>query len=580
MPWWPPREPFFDKLDDFLAHSNSSRRHLLVLADSGMGKTSLLLNYYATNQSRSAANRHRIALVYLGGGDADELIGAIDSQQDTVLFLDALDEDTSAVDDPAGRLLELAQISKSFRRVVVTCRTQFFPSEDAIPTTAGVMRIGPRRAGEPQELEFWKLFLSPLSDAQVEKYIRLRYPRPWSRQRRKAMAAVRQIPQLSVRPMLLAHLPDVMAQRNNTRTASDLYQAMIEAWLERERKWVAPRDLLAFSERLALNLFSGRVQRGGERMSRTEMLDFAELVDCRIEDWKLSGRSLLNRDGDGRIKFAHRSILEYLFVRLGLRSPHVVASLALSDQMTGFLSDELSLPDDSSGPTCVKPIRDLEVVRGTPEGPIFYVVGSAPTTISDPRPPVPENRLFPVPRRFVKGFPGPRFPRNLAEKVSHAFLPAGGNWSPRKPLEVYLLPGGAEVTSLLLFQEEAVRSRPVLLGLERDDSDPEILNRIESAAHLSGGLEVLDRRALATELARFGRLPPSILTRGVHYFVSGEALAICAFLMEAVFRQEMMEVEDVPHVLSFDRFDPSVAIIMKVRPSQSPKARAELSVPQ
>jgi len=42
------RESLFDKIDYFLDH-DSSKRHLLILADSGTGKTSFVLNYYAYN---------------------------------------------------------------------------------------------------------------------------------------------------------------------------------------------------------------------------------------------------------------------------------------------------------------------------------------------------------------------------------------------------------------------------------------------------------------------------------------------------------------------------------------------------
>src|SRR5215510_9973682 len=40
------QEDLFDKVDYFLDHDDS-RRHVLILADSGTGKTSFVLNYYA-----------------------------------------------------------------------------------------------------------------------------------------------------------------------------------------------------------------------------------------------------------------------------------------------------------------------------------------------------------------------------------------------------------------------------------------------------------------------------------------------------------------------------------------------------
>jgi hypothetical protein len=50
-------------IDDYL---NSGRHHILILADSGMGKTSFVLNYYAYNQRKIQKDRWRLAVVPLG----------------------------------------------------------------------------------------------------------------------------------------------------------------------------------------------------------------------------------------------------------------------------------------------------------------------------------------------------------------------------------------------------------------------------------------------------------------------------------------------------------------------------------
>lgn len=45
------RESLFEKIDYFIDHG-TSKRHLLILADSGTGKTSFVLNYYAYSLRR------------------------------------------------------------------------------------------------------------------------------------------------------------------------------------------------------------------------------------------------------------------------------------------------------------------------------------------------------------------------------------------------------------------------------------------------------------------------------------------------------------------------------------------------
>jgi hypothetical protein len=95
-----------------------------------------------------------------------ERISKIDDKQNTVLFLDAFDEDTKAIADHKARLLEIMDACKDFRRILITCRTQFFPSDEEIPVRTGIFKFEPRRVGESAEYEFWKMYLAPFSDAQ------------------------------------------------------------------------------------------------------------------------------------------------------------------------------------------------------------------------------------------------------------------------------------------------------------------------------------------------------------------------------------------------------------------------------
>ena len=139
----PTEEKLFEKIDKYLTKDDSGR-HLLLLADSGMGKSSFVLNCYARNQRLPKRKRQRLAVVPLGIPDADEEIAKIGDQPNTVIFLDAFDEDTKAIKDHRQRLLELMHACRKFKRVLITCRTQFFPSAEEIPRETGIARVGPR----------------------------------------------------------------------------------------------------------------------------------------------------------------------------------------------------------------------------------------------------------------------------------------------------------------------------------------------------------------------------------------------------------------------------------------------------
>jgi len=193
--------------------------------------------------------------------------------------------------------------------------------------------------GEKAEYEFRKLYLSSFTDEQVDAYLCRRY-RIWRRnKRRRARELVRKIPLLSVRPMLLAYIPDLLESNARIDYSFQLYEVLVEKWLERESKWVNPEALRNFSERLAVDLYVNRENRGAERIPRHELSTLANQWNIALDEWQVSGRSLLNRDADGNYKFAHRSIMEYLFVKRFTSGDKDCGGLGWTDQMKAFLSE-------------------------------------------------------------------------------------------------------------------------------------------------------------------------------------------------------------------------------------------------
>ena len=133
-------ESLFDKIDELL-DDKSSDRHFILFADSGMGKSSFILNYYAENQLRGKRKRRRLAVVPLGRPGVDDFIREVEDKKETIIFLDAFDEDTKAIRNHKKRLAELMNLCRDFRRVLITCRTQFFSRKEEIPEHTGILRI-------------------------------------------------------------------------------------------------------------------------------------------------------------------------------------------------------------------------------------------------------------------------------------------------------------------------------------------------------------------------------------------------------------------------------------------------------
>ncbi len=338
------KEKIFSAIDNLLYHP-TEYRYLILLADSGMGKTSFLLNYYARN-FRRWRRKLKIELLPLGIPDLDKRVGDITDKKDKILFLDALDEDTLAIVDHVERLKTLMQLTREFQKILITCRTQFFPKDEEIPLETGVVKIGPKAAGEKGQHVFHKLYLAPFTDKHVAAYLKRQFSVWHLITRHKAAAMVKKIEHLSARPMLLAHIRDLVKSKRPFKYSFELYEEMVEAWLIREegiKQEIKKEPLRKFSECLAINLFVNRQQRGAERVPVEDLKKIAADANFPIDDtWQLTGRSLLNRDAVGNYKFAHRSIMEYLFVKRFLEMNNEERTqVEWTDQMYRFLLEKI-----------------------------------------------------------------------------------------------------------------------------------------------------------------------------------------------------------------------------------------------
>jgi hypothetical protein len=329
--------PLFQVLDRLL-YQSIQPQYIILLADSGIGKTTALLNYFVRNLRRR--NAYPIHLVYLGTEGAEERIAEAREKENTILFLDALDEDKNAVTDHAARVRVLLQAAKSFRSVVMSCRSQFFPSDEEITRETGLVRVGPIPAGDTGEYVFQKLYIEPFSDAQIQQYLRRRYPlSKWSA-RRQAKRVLATIGDLSARPMLLAYVDDLLQSGRRIQSVSEAYRQIVEAWFAREKRYVGDIEALRkFSEALSVEVFVGSRYRKGEFVSADEISDLAKQWNIPLETWKLTGRSLLNRNATGEYKFAHRSIMEYLFATMAARNDVRAWEVVWTDQISRFMED-------------------------------------------------------------------------------------------------------------------------------------------------------------------------------------------------------------------------------------------------
>ena len=343
------RADLFSAMDSFIERKSADGKFLLVLADSGMGKTSFLINYFHRSMSWRRARKHTMFLVSLSSPEALEQISSYpkDKVHTSNLLLDAFDEDTKAIGRTQERLKEIIDTASSFRTITISCRTQFFLSEENVPSKTGVSRIGAVPLKESKDHRFAKVYLSPFDDDQVDEFLKIRYPGLTGyRSRKRAKGVVEKVPSLSVRPMLLTHIPELIRGAKSITNAVDVYDDMVYAWAARESKWVASHELIRISKSLALDFFLHREERGGEFASPAEIVRLARSMGIKEIEENITARSLLNRNAAGMYKFAHRSIMEY-FLADWILNEGGQSGLEITDQMAKFIAQRLDCSSDN-----------------------------------------------------------------------------------------------------------------------------------------------------------------------------------------------------------------------------------------
>lgn len=332
------KEDLFDVVDRLLS-TGSEFKYSVLLADSGMGKTSFVLSYYKRYLTRRKP--FRLEVVPLGRKDADERILAIEDKAEKVLFLDALDEDVLAIVDHEQRLRDLCEMTTDFLHVLITCRTQFFPKAAEEPGRTGVLKIAATGAGKRSEYTFHKRYLSTFDDVEIDSYLRKKYSVLQLQRRRQAKALMAKIPRLTMRPMLLSYIDELLKAGRDYRYAYELYEEMVDAWLVREEgkvDGISKDSLLEFCSKLAVELVVNRQIYGGEQIALEQIGKLArDEFGIDLANWKLSGRALLNRNAEDLYKFSHRSIMEYLFVKRLVANDQRCCDVKLTDQMNAFL---------------------------------------------------------------------------------------------------------------------------------------------------------------------------------------------------------------------------------------------------
>ena len=347
-PEYETQEPAFQYLNKVLGREAplpGGTRHLFILSGAGMGKTSLLLMLKLGHLSGFWPKGYDCLLLKLG----EDTLGIVEAHQDrahTVLLLDALDEDPLAWGNIENRLLTILQATENFRRVIISCRTQFFPETGADPfKVPGRVEVG----GYVCPMKFLSLF----DEEQVGAYLRKRFAVRWCDPRsygngsirRQAEDLVGSLQSLRFRPLLLAHIQDILDAKGREWNAYTLYEAMVESWLLREERKFRKREKEPPTKEMLWAVCSEIAQdmqaRGARSLTGDELAALIRRLPAaaHLKDLDVGGRSLMNLNAEGHFRFSHYSIQEFLVAHALVTGHADLAGpeLRFTDQILAFL---------------------------------------------------------------------------------------------------------------------------------------------------------------------------------------------------------------------------------------------------
>ena len=209
-------------------------------------------------------------------------------------------------------MIEILRATRDFDKVIITCRTQFFPKDvDEDPF---------KRPGQVVLDEFTcpAKYLSFFSDDKVNAYLDKRFPKkfgllPDKKKMEEAQRVIVKMGSLRCRPMLLSYIEDLMASSISQQDGEyEVYDALVKSWLRRERSKkpeIQEKDLLDACVILA-TVMQIRRKRSIAEDDMDRLID--QISEVRpIKRIEIKGRSLINRNSEGEYRFSHYSIQEF-----------------------------------------------------------------------------------------------------------------------------------------------------------------------------------------------------------------------------------------------------------------------------
>lgn len=316
-------------IKEYLNPKVTGKKRYIILGGSGMGKSTFSadLFYQYINKYNQRNIPFPINILYLGDSDVLDKIIDLSKKEDaceSILILDALDENVDATKDISSFMNKIDLITNIFKFVIITGRTQLFQDDVSEPAIGKIKQ----NSNLSKHLKYERIYISPFSEYEIQTYLANKFT-VGTENYRKAIQIVNKGNDLMSRPMILSFIDDLLGfARYERLTIVEIYKTIIDKWLLREcenqedsENQLDVKDLYIFSKRLAVYMYDKWKATAISHITKSEYEYFIESNGYSGNPYSFRGRSLINRKSDGSIKFSHKSFWEFFIALDILENP-------------------------------------------------------------------------------------------------------------------------------------------------------------------------------------------------------------------------------------------------------------------
>ena len=211
-----------------------------------------------------------------------------------------------------------------------------------------------------------------ITDEDIKKFLRKRYHYNLKKFKR-AWKIVEKNKNLSVRPLLLRFMDELLEEEYSFEYDFQLYEYLFDKWIERERRNINEelgKNLYEECLIMAKKIYSQWQKSGKIGVYLNDIK--TDMSFDGIEAIQLKGHALINRTSDGMYKFSHKSYWEFLLAKLAISDFMFADELLIKnfDRATAFLEEMIQYNKtnlDQSSPSFYVGVANYYLKYGKPE---------------------------------------------------------------------------------------------------------------------------------------------------------------------------------------------------------------------